>query len=401
MRFPPSSSGKHAMKVVIIDNSLRNKVGHQYEYDSALAAVLRGRGCTVQVYAHRDLDQYSREELIAVPIFPMSELEEYRPLPFYVPFSDFLFGNPSFFLALARAKIHLEDPDLVLDHTITPKHLVGLFAWRSLLLRKKRTTLVVLLRFDIRSQHDELAYRIAFLAKKIMPGRVIFATDSDELAARYSPMVGETIHVLPIPHVPAISAPGGSLPKHSRKVVVAFPGIAGENKGFHFLPEVVDRIAAAGIDMRFIVQTVMPMPTQILLEALRRLKSFEREVHIIDRPLSTSEYHAMLQGADCVLLPYDPVRYGGQTSGVFTEALAAGKVVLATRTRWMERNMEQYDSGVFIEEFSSTGILEAIKSYLGNREREEERAAHAAERWRAYHNPDSYVEHLFRACGLG
>jgi len=108
----------------------------------------------------------------------------------------------------------------------------------------------------------------------------------------------------------------------------------------------------------------------------------------------------MLLRANCILLPYDPVCYGGQTSGVFTDALAVGKVVLATRTSWMERNMKRFDTGVYIEEFSPTGIVEAIKRYLGNRVLEEERAGRAIAPWRAYHNPDSFVNHLLRICGI-
>lgn len=388
------------MKFVIIDNSLLDQIGHHFEYDAVLAGALRARGHSVTLYGHRDLDFACQSQLQAVPAFPKSEYQEHRPLPFDIPFFGALAGNISFFRTLVGTKVHLWDPDVVFDHTITPVHMIGLFAWRTWFFRKKKTVFVVLLRFDLRNRRSGMAYKVAFLARKILPGSVTFVTDSDLLAETFSPLAGQPVHVLPIPHAQRTTAPEKPSSVTASGVTVAYLGVASENKGFHFLPEAVGRLLAEGASVRFLIQTVLPSPTPAHRETVNRLESFGDAVRLIDRPLSSEEYHGILRDADCVLLPYDPRFYGGQTSGIFTETVALGKIVLATRTKWMERSMQRFDTGVFIEEFSAAGILKAIERYLGNRKREEERAARAAERWCAYHNPDSYVEHLLRACGL-
>lgn len=389
------------MKFVIIDNFLRDRIGHHFEYDAVLAGALRARGHSVILYGHRDLDPVCQLQLQAVPVFPNSVIEGYRPFSFRIPLLGAIFGNLFFFRSLVRTKVHRGEPDVVFDHTIAPMHLVGWFAWRTWLFRNKKTVFAVLLRFDLRNRAGELAYKAAFLARRILPGRMIFVTDSELLAETFSPLAGQTVHVLPIPHTPRIAASAKRPSVTPSEVAVAYLGVAREDKGFHLLPEVVGRLASSRGDLRFHIQAVMLAPTPALTDAVGRLKSFGTSVGIIDRSLSTDEYRGILQDADCVLLPYDPACYGGQTSGIFAEAVAMGKVVVATRTKWMERSMERFDTGVFIEEFSAAGILVALERYLGNRKQEEDRAARAAERWRAYHNPDSYVDHLFRACGLG
>jgi hypothetical protein len=43
-----------------------------------------------------------------------------------------------------------------------------------------------------------------------------------------------------------------------------------------------------------------------------------------------------------ILLPYDPIAYQERTSGIFTEAIIAGKIPLVTPNTWMAYELSKY-----------------------------------------------------------
>ncbi len=53
-------------------------------------------------------------------------------------------------------------------------------------------------------------------------------------------------------------------------------------------------------------------------------------MRLITRPLSDAEYLGALKETDVLLAPYHADRYGDRTSGIFCEAMTAGKPLVAT-----------------------------------------------------------------------
>ena len=49
------------------------------------------------------------------------------------------------------------------------------------------------------------------------------------------------------------------------------------------------------------------------------------QVERVYGPLDTDEYVELMRGADAILIPYSPANYGARSSGVFAEALRAGR----------------------------------------------------------------------------
>ncbi len=93
------------------------------------------------------------------------------------------------------------------------------------------------------------------------------------------------------------------------------------------------------------------------------LMGFHGHVHkysMIEKSLTSEQYDQLLRSADVVVIPYRPEAYGGRTSGIFGEALAAGKVVIASRWPWIERRMGEFPCGVRMETYSAAAFERAI-----------------------------------------
>jgi len=69
--------------------------------------------------------------------------------------------------------------------------------------------------------------------------------------------------------------------------------------------------------------------------------------------LKREEYVAQLAKSDIILLPYDPVAYYARTSGLFVEAICAGKVVFTREGSWLAHELHRYDLHELITDFAS------------------------------------------------
>ncbi|WP_376967229.1 hypothetical protein ABNQ39_35575 (plasmid) [Azospirillum sp. A26] len=130
-------------------------------------------------------------------------------------------------------------------------------------------------------------------------------------------------------------------------LVGGYLGDARLEKGFHLIPAAIDRLdrdhVAPGL-LRFQLQSYVPQarPELKILQALEHLRSMSRSaVRTLPRPLSVPEYNQLLDRSDFVLIPYTRLNYTARSSGIFTEALAAGKPVIVPAGTWMSEIVDQ------------------------------------------------------------
>ena len=81
--------------------------------------------------------------------------------------------------------------------------------------------------------------------------------------------------------------------------------------------------------------------------------------------MTQEEYQSTMNRADLVLLPYLPSGYTLQTSGVFSEAMAMGKVSISPEGTWMADMILKYKGGGVLYPRHEVGaIAEAILKAL-------------------------------------
>ena len=81
------------------------------------------------------------------------------------------------------------------------------------------------------------------------------------------------------------------------------------------------------------------------------------QIQLLPDVLPRSNYVAWMGRADLILLPYDPKLFRARTSGVFVEAIAAGKPPVVTDGTWMAHELRQHGLEQLILDWDSPAIL--------------------------------------------
>jgi hypothetical protein len=209
-----------------------------------------------------------------------------------------------------------------------------------------------------------------------------FWTDSEELAEHYQSATGCSFGVLPIPHaeLPAQAPPNGPFR-------ILCLGDARQEKGFHHLPAIARKLTSEEPRRyEFCIQSnlVIPGGEPEVVAARRALAEMsELGVRLIDGPLDSAAYRALLASGDLSLLPYDGHAYSLRSSGVFAESLAAGLTTIVPANTWMERQQPR-GAGLAFRNIDEVSRL--IREIAANHDRYSTAARSHASRWSRTHN---------------
>ncbi|HEX5445144.1 MAG TPA: hypothetical protein VFW87_15000, partial [Pirellulales bacterium] len=226
------------------------------------------------------------------------------------------------------------------------------------------------------------------------PERIRFYTDTEELARDYQRVARQPFGVLPIPFRGEWIRPADRRPGEPLRL--AYLGEARDEKGFPYLPGLVDRLYKnyfrAG-RARLLVQANVSAPqynpqSAASLEQLKRFPAESVELLGLDAPLTPEDYYALVSRADAVLLPYDRNRYRACSSGTLAEALAGGRPVVAPARSWMSAQLPPGGGEVFYDEAS---LCDAVERLIEHYDEYRLRAEARAPAWRAKHSPDALV----------
>jgi glycosyltransferase involved in cell wall biosynthesis len=226
--------------------------------------------------------------------------------------------------------------------------------------------------------------------------KVRFYTDTAELAADYAALAGFSFRVLPIPfRADLIPLTPPRLPTDPLRVL--FLGDLRDEKGFTKLPPLV-RAMCANPHPR--VQFVVPgalHPEErepAMLAALAELETYPAEQ--VERPhrdsfVPAEDYYRLLASADVVLCPYDAQAYRSRSSGVFAEAVAAGKPTVVPADTWMASAQEPGAGETYTD---ARGLLTAVRRVCADFPAYRAAAERARTRWLARHTPENLLAQL-------
>jgi glycosyltransferase involved in cell wall biosynthesis len=83
------------------------------------------------------------------------------------------------------------------------------------------------------------------------------------------------------------------------------------------------------------------------------------QIRLLPDQLPRADYWGWMRDADLILLPYD-LSYVERTSGIFVEAIAAGKPVLVTAETWMAHELLAHGLRELIVDWSGPDIWERL-----------------------------------------
>lgn len=181
--------------------------------------------------------------------------------------------------------------------------------------------------------------------------RFRFYTDTEELSREYEARSGCHFITLPIPHTEGNQIAA----KSSYPLTVSYLGDAREEKGYQFLPRLIDFMEKRypGEDrFCFCLQSNYSvfggeLSVQTAVQEIKKRR--DPKVRQIFEPLSETAYRALLENTDMELLLYAPEKYKARSSGIFAEAMAMGIPAIIPGDTWMSHQIIEARNAFFQE----------------------------------------------------
>lgn len=404
--MPEGLAGK---RLLIVEEALRDYVGHWYEYVRSVVELNRAAGVEVHVAAHADAGEELRRDPSTHPLFTATMWDGvYRHRRRAIELLGPLRHNVLVFRTMRRFLRRHGPFDCVFVPTVMVYHV---WAWRLLWLLHRRSIgrLVLLIRNSVatyRADRPEPVFgRTTVVLKRALlsfaddfaSGRAAFATDSDRLAEEYRQLSGVVPTVFPSPRIaPLTSARAPHEP--GRPVVFACLGPARFEKGI----DVLQRAIARYLDDpshppgRFVVQWNMPIadehgqPYEPDAALLAR-----PEVAVLREPLDSAAYDEILAMTDCMVLPYRRNAYFARISGVAVEAVTAGIPVIYTQDTWTADLVSKTGAGIGVDDGDAAGLAAAMAEMARDYDRYGQAAEERREAAQAEHTGEAFMRKLW------
>ncbi len=363
------------MRWLIVEDALRDRKGHWFEYLSTFARELRALGDEVTILADRAAEPFLREQLRVKPVLPASIW--HRMGDGAGPFRRY--GRvPMHALATWRAvKTYLlggEKFDVIFVPTVLVHHLLG---WVWLIKGFKRTQGRVILFFpntpvQVNPQTNEpswqpaptaklFCYLIRSLRDEVKQGRVMLGVETHPMCETLTRLTGVPFQYFPHP-VHSEKTEGRSegkavvRPPNPDTLVFGSYGSARHEKGSDVLvPAVMEycrRYPASRA--QFVLQSVDGD------EKLWAQLKENPKVRLIPNYFQNGDYSRHLAQTDALLLPYRRSSYGLRVSRVVIEAMVHGIPVVATRGTTLEDQTKEFGAAVWCQDENVDSLVEAI-----------------------------------------
>jgi glycosyltransferase involved in cell wall biosynthesis len=408
------------LELILIDSGLVNKAGHHYMFDKAVCGALARRKLRYRIFGLIGLDTSIEAEIGAIPHFIRSPYECVRfsrsekllrsfaaifrgapagASPYFSERRTWKQLNETFEGDLEGLPADVWQKDnLIVVMTITQNQILGLVRFLRARPRDQLPRVVCnlmlppsYLPWGSLSTYGEEFYREAFRLAAPLIGRSLFFTvDSEAMRTLYRKDFGLQMDILPIPFNAS-----GPQRRMAGTIRVGFFGDSRYDKGFQLLPRAIELCQRDGLDAEFIVQIHNSGWTQCTIEAEAALRAL-KGVRLLEGVLSSEDYAAWTGRTDVTLLPHDPVLFGAmRASGIFTESVAAGRPVVASRGTFAGTSVEnnQVEGEVFAPH-TSEALAAAIARLMPRLPACKARAAQRAQEFARSHSPGAYIDVL-------
>ncbi|MEC7986859.1 MAG: glycosyltransferase [Myxococcota bacterium] len=290
----------------------------------------------------------------------------------------------------------LQRGDIVVIHTVTCYHLLGLLEWYEEV-QHLDIRLNILFRFSPVLRMSAESNRLHNYLYKYALERwsacnqknVRFLTDSDALAKYYNraKLVPFASSAIPI-DFSFFKSVSQKRVNHEEGIHWMFLGEHRPEKGSMIIFDAINAHVQSFPNDRFTLQ----IPSGELLSP----EIYGEHFSFILGPLKPKEYYQWLEKADAVFVCYDPIAYRLRTSHIFVEALGFGIPTITTEKSWMhlESNRLRNGGSVLMKQFDSVSLFRAMNMLRRQYNQYKQAAETASERVRTIHNIQAFVQAL-------
>ena len=353
--MPGGQRAGPGVRFFVLQNGLESRATHYFNESLAWREVCAARDIPCRLYANRKAPASVTGPLGAIPAFSFAADDGVRFDPATQAMHDMVFKGDFFTRECRVLEAHGATAD---DVVIVPyagaAEMLGLARWLEARRQPTRPRVVTIMhrqngdwRLDARretvvaGQTGPLRYGAQRLARAAGTGRFLFAANSGRLATLLSHVAGIEAAALPV-----LLRHGLAAVMADREGEAAMPsfrgrrfdiGLLGEfraEKGGRLALAVLARCFAAHPGLTVVVQVADETQAQVVRDALAGMRGGGGVALVIGQ-LSPDEFEACVGACRLLALPYHPGRYAARVSGLFAEAVAWGRPVVAPAGTWM------------------------------------------------------------------
>ncbi len=398
--------------VHLMDPQLSGLGGHYHNHDAQLLTELQRRGIPASLYGKKNSQVPDCAGVPITPAFTLDIFQEAATDATTWPMENFHAINDAFFAELiAIDPARFSADDFVYFPNILQNQVHAVSRWLAQLPAANRPAVALMFRYlnhamdyiQQRQNKDMIALYYRFAVRQLLAShpRTLICADTTELANAYRQMTGAPVTELPNPMDVSALLAAPAAKENTERPVIVYQGHTSPLRGFHFLPDIVERCVSLNPRPLFVVQVQnrAGAASTGLTPTLQRLDRMNRGiVELVEGSLSSADYLALMARADIVLLPYTPTFYGAGSSGVFTEAASAGKVVVACEGTVPARQGKEYQLGVVsAEKWTPQSMATAVSQALKNLPALRAQAEAGAPRFREENCARAFWERLLAA----
>jgi len=366
------------MRWLIVEDALRDRKGHWFEYLGTFARELHALGDDVTILADRAAEPFLREHLRVQPVLPASiwhrmgdgagALRRYLRVPVHAWQT---------YRVLKKYLLQNEPFDVIFVPTVMVHHLLG-WTWLIKRVLKAAPGKVVLFfpntPIFLDENKNEPAWQpaptaklfcrlIRSLRKEVKRGRVILGAETQPMRAALMQLTGVPFTYFPHPVAPLVAPTDArsELPEPS-PIIMGSYGSARHEKGSEVLVAAVEeycrRHPAARV--QFVLQSVDGDP-----KLWARLENHPK-IRLIPDYFPDGEYVRQLGATDVLLLPYRRSSYALRVSRVVIEAMVQGLPVVTTRQTTLEDQSKKFGAAVLCVDGEAETLVQAIHEMVQN-----------------------------------
>lgn len=237
-----------------------------------------------------------------------------------------------------------------------------------------------------------------------------WTTESGRLNKDFRRISKNHVGVLPIPYnmfnlSPILKPPIKIEPGQNDFVKIAFIGEGRQEKGLIYFLKAIEIINKEKNNCLFVVQNMNPRgysqkQQNKFNQLLDKVKKYPN-VFVIEGGIEPAMFHNILNWIDVLILPYNPINYHRRLSGLILQASIYNKPVIISSGTWGAYSLnKKWAAGIVFEYHNghdsqiTTCLIQAIKKYVTNKEKIEEKARLYSKHFASYNTAKEYIKRI-------
>ena len=400
------------MRVAVLQPEYRGFAGHTHQEALGWMDACANASAHLTLFSHRDILRAAAVETRALACFGVTEGDLLRfGYPESAPngatdsafvLADYLVQSRAHARGCAEAWAHLPDgADLVIAPWATAALLNGMAEWLNDVPAASRPTVaanIIMPEPSWRVDRESVSAKGEFAYLRLAARRLRSLCSRGFLLTAIDPRLAQLVHaVTAIPCAPSplpqFYGGFGEAGRLGHGPTIGLLGMPRDEKGSGVWVDLIGKVARRRPGVGFTVHARGPEQAASLAQSLAP----STKVTIWPAPISRADYVASLRSCDLVVLPYEPQAYAMRASGIFADALAMARPVVAPDRTWLsDRLAEGWGAGEVFDASDPSGLHDAVERALHRLDELRTASMATYKRWRETQSVGAYFQQILR-----